>query len=115
MRYIAAYLLAVLGGNSSPDVNSIEQILGSVGVKANREAVQKLIDEMKGRDIADILSIGNQKIAESVTPKTSDGYDDGQQTVVQTNQTAVNTTSGTPEVVAVTSTDDTDDFGSLFD
>lgn len=32
MRYVAAYLLAVLGGNSSPSKNDVTKILESIGL-----------------------------------------------------------------------------------
>merc|ERR1712193_143485 len=37
MRYVAAYLLAQLGGNDAPDAAAIKAILGSVGVDADEE------------------------------------------------------------------------------
>merc|ERR1711868_23702 len=37
MRYVAAYLLAQLGGNDAPDAAAIKAILGSVGVDADKE------------------------------------------------------------------------------
>ena len=32
MRYVAAYILAVMGGNASPSSADLTEILGSVGV-----------------------------------------------------------------------------------
>merc|ERR1712151_733209 len=37
MRYVAAYLLAQLGGNDAPDAAAIKAILGSVGDDADEE------------------------------------------------------------------------------
>lgn len=42
MRYVAAYLLAVLGGNTSPSVKDIKAILGSVGIEAEDERLNKV-------------------------------------------------------------------------
>merc|ERR1712189_158814 len=36
MRYVAAYLLAQLGGNDAPDAAAIKAILSSVGVDADK-------------------------------------------------------------------------------
>ncbi|KAJ8946141.1 hypothetical protein NQ314_008963 [Rhamnusium bicolor] len=41
MRYVAAYLLAVLGGKASPAAADLEKILGSVGVEADGERLKK--------------------------------------------------------------------------
>merc|ERR1711976_531854 len=41
MRYVAAYLLAQLGGNDAPDAAAIKAILGSVGVDADEEKLTK--------------------------------------------------------------------------
>ena len=37
MRYVAAYLLAVLGGNASPSADDISAIISSVGIDAEDE------------------------------------------------------------------------------
>ena len=34
MRYVAAYLLASLGGNTQPSADDVKKILSSVGVEA---------------------------------------------------------------------------------
>lgn len=42
MRYIAAYLLAVLGGNESPTSKDLKKILDSVGIETDDERVNKV-------------------------------------------------------------------------
>lgn len=42
MRYVAAYLLAALGGNTSPSAKDIKDILGSVGIEADDERLNKV-------------------------------------------------------------------------
>lgn len=42
MRYVAAYLLAVLGGNTSPSAKDIKAILGSVGIEADDDRLNKV-------------------------------------------------------------------------
>eukprot|EP01119_Soliformovum_irregulare_P021715 TRINITY_DN728_c1_g2_i1.p1 TRINITY_DN728_c1_g2~~TRINITY_DN728_c1_g2_i1.p1 ORF type:complete len:116 (-),score=42.89 TRINITY_DN728_c1_g2_i1:86-433(-) len=63
MRNIAAYLLAVLGGNSSPDAAAITKILASVGVAADADKINKLVSELKGKDINDVIAKGSTKLA----------------------------------------------------
>lgn len=54
MRYVAAYLLAVLGGNENPTAADIEKILGSVGIDVDEEKLSKVISELKGKSINDV-------------------------------------------------------------
>jgi len=63
MRIIAAYLLAVLGGNNSPKAADITKILGSVGIEADAARVDKLIAELTGKNIEDVIKAGSAKLA----------------------------------------------------
>ena len=58
MRHVAAYLLAVLGGKESPTAADIEKILSSVGIEADSEKVKKVIGELSGKKIDDIIEEG---------------------------------------------------------
>ena len=42
MRYVAAYLLAVLGGKSNPSKEQVEAILESVGLDVDDERLSKV-------------------------------------------------------------------------
>merc|ERR1739848_860820 len=63
MRYVAAYLLAQLGGNGSPSAADIKKILASVGVDADEERLGKVISELSGKNIEDVLAEGREKLA----------------------------------------------------
>merc|ERR1712227_640083 len=63
MRYVAAYLLAQLGGNDAPDAAAIKAILGSVGVDADEEKLNKVISELSCKAIDDVLAEGKEKLA----------------------------------------------------
>ncbi|KAF8661349.1 hypothetical protein AX16_001444 [Volvariella volvacea WC 439] len=63
MRHIAAYLLLQLGGNSSPSAADIKKVLGSVGIEADDERLDKLISELEGKDIAALIAEGSGKLA----------------------------------------------------
>ncbi|XP_048401668.1 large ribosomal subunit protein P2-like [Stegostoma tigrinum] len=63
MRYVAAYLLAVLGGNASPSSKDIKKILDSVGIEADDERLNKVISELKGKNVDDVIAAGNAKLA----------------------------------------------------
>lgn len=81
MRYVAAYLLAALGGNASPSAKDIKNILGSVGIEADDERLNKVWDiyyngnytdrllhfivislqvigELNGKDINEVMNSG---------------------------------------------------------
>nr|XP_020639844.1 60S acidic ribosomal protein P2 [Pogona vitticeps] len=63
MRYVAAYLLAVLGGNESPSSKDLKKILDSVGIETDYERVNKVISELNGKNIEDVIAQGNSKLA----------------------------------------------------
>ncbi|KAK6472225.1 60S acidic ribosomal protein P2 [Huso huso] len=63
MRYVAAYLLAVLGGNTRPSSKDIKNILGSVGIEADDQCLNKVISELNGKDINDVMNSGLSKLA----------------------------------------------------
>lgn len=58
MRYVAAYLLASLGSKSSPTAADIEKILGSVGIECEKDKVSKVISELKGKNLEEVIEEG---------------------------------------------------------
>merc|ERR1712170_189380 len=63
MRYVAAYMLASLGGKDNPSAADIEKILSSVGIEAESDKVKKVIDELKGKDLEEVIAEGTKKLA----------------------------------------------------
>ncbi|KAH1090291.1 hypothetical protein J1N35_017548 [Gossypium stocksii] len=63
MKVVAAYLLAVLGGNASPSADDLKNILASVGADAEEESLQLLLSEVKGKDITELIASGREKLA----------------------------------------------------
>ncbi|XP_043827359.1 60S acidic ribosomal protein P2 isoform X1 [Dromiciops gliroides] len=63
MRYVAAYLLAVLGGNDSPNSKDLKKILDSVGIETDEERMKKVIGELSGKNIEDVIAQGSSKLA----------------------------------------------------
>jgi Ribosomal protein L12E/L44/L45/RPP1/RPP2 len=59
MRYVAAYLLAALGGKDNPNSADIEKILSSVGIEAEGEKLKKVINELNGKNIEELIAAGN--------------------------------------------------------
>ena len=58
MRYVAAYLLAVLGAKENPSSADIEKILGSVGIEADAAKLKKVIAELSGKSIEELIKAG---------------------------------------------------------
>ncbi|WRX33166.1 hypothetical protein QQP08_027074 [Theobroma cacao] len=63
MKVIAAYLLAVLGGNTCPSADDLKDILGSVGAEADDDKIELLLSEVKGKDITELIAAGREKLA----------------------------------------------------
>lgn len=63
MRHVAAYLLAVLGGNANPSAKDVQAILSSVGIEAESSNLEKVISELKGKNVEELIAAGQEKLA----------------------------------------------------
>nr|GMD20385.1 60S acidic ribosomal protein P2B-like [Ipomoea batatas] len=63
MKVIAAYLLAVLGGNACPSAGDIKKILSSVGAEADDDRIELLLSQVEGKDITELVAAGREKLA----------------------------------------------------
>merc|ERR1712193_119695 len=63
MRYVAAYLLAALGGNENPTTNDIKTILESVGVGYDEERASLVVNQCQGKSVAELIEAGSAKMA----------------------------------------------------
>ena len=63
MKHLAAYLLLGLGGNTSPSASDIKGVLDAVGIEADDERLEKLLSELEGKDINELISAGSEKLA----------------------------------------------------
>ncbi|KAM0947493.1 putative ribosomal protein P2 [Dioscorea sansibarensis] len=63
MKVLAAYLLAVYGGNVAPSADDLKQILASVGAEADDGRINLLLSQVKGKDITELIAIGREKFA----------------------------------------------------
>ncbi|CAK9207063.1 unnamed protein product [Sphagnum troendelagicum] len=63
MKVVAAYLLALLGGNESPSAKDLKSILGSVGAEADDDRISFLLRELEGKDILEVIASGKEKFA----------------------------------------------------
>ncbi|KAI3420528.1 uncharacterized protein J3R85_012747 [Psidium guajava] len=63
MKAIAAYLLAALGGNTTPTADDLKGILGSVGAEVDDDRIELLLSEVNGKDITELIASGREKLA----------------------------------------------------
>ncbi|KAI9293192.1 ribosomal protein 60S [Neoconidiobolus thromboides FSU 785] len=63
MRYIAAYLLLQLGGNTAPTAADIKTVLSSVGIDAEEERLTALLTQLEGKDVNALIAEGLPKLA----------------------------------------------------
>jgi len=54
MKHLAAYLLLGLGGNTSPSAEDVKGVLDSVGIESDSDRLDKLISELKGKDLQEV-------------------------------------------------------------
>merc|ERR1712230_351986 len=63
MRYLAAYLLLQTGGNASPSKEDIKSVLDAAGVETDEERLSKLLSELEGKDVNELIQEGSSKLA----------------------------------------------------
>lgn len=63
MKYLAAYLLLVQGGNASPSALDITEILATVGVDADASRISALLADLEGKSVDELIQLGNSKMA----------------------------------------------------
>ncbi|KAG6547694.1 hypothetical protein Mapa_011144 [Marchantia paleacea] len=63
MKVVAAYMLALLGGNPSPSAKDLRAILSSVGAEADNAKISFLLKELEGKDILEVIASGREKFA----------------------------------------------------
>lgn len=52
-----------MGGNKDPSAADIEKILGSVGIESDSERLNKVISELKGKTVDEVIAKGKEKLA----------------------------------------------------
>ena len=58
MRYIAAYLLAVLGGNESPSKSDVTGILSAGGIEVDQALFDQVYNQLNGKSLDEIIAAG---------------------------------------------------------
>ncbi|KAL5604327.1 hypothetical protein BROUX41_002300 [Berkeleyomyces rouxiae] len=63
MKFLAAYLLLNLAGDESPSKEAIVKVLSSVGIESDDERLDKLLAELEGKTISELIAEGSAKLA----------------------------------------------------
>ena len=62
MRHLAAYILLVCGGNATPSAGDVTSVLSQAGIEVDTERLEKLIGELAGKDINELVELGKEKL-----------------------------------------------------
>lgn len=63
MKYLAAYLLLVQGGNTSPSSSDVSSLLQSVGIEVEESRLSALLKDLEGKSVEELIAEGNTKLA----------------------------------------------------
>ncbi|AQZ16661.1 RPP2B (YDR382W) [Zygosaccharomyces parabailii] len=64
MKYLAAYLLLVEGGNAKPSARDIKHVVESIGVEAEDSRIESLLSSLEGKtSLNELIAEGQQKLA----------------------------------------------------
>jgi len=69
MKYIAAYLLSVIGGNKSPTAADVRKILEAAKANVDDESLEIVIKELHGKSVYDVMDAGVSKLVASSGPR----------------------------------------------
>lgn len=62
MRHLAAYLLLTVGGNATPSVEDVTNVLSQAGIETDSERLAALFTELQGKDINELIALGKEKL-----------------------------------------------------
>jgi|SaaInlStandDraft_6_1057023.scaffolds.fasta_scaffold48525_1 large subunit ribosomal protein LP2 len=63
MRYIAAYVLLVLGGKANPSVSQMKAVLEAGGVSVDEARMNEVMAALKGKNINELIAEGKGMMA----------------------------------------------------
>mmetsp|Transcript_142239 Transcript_142239/g.248006 ORF Transcript_142239/g.248006 Transcript_142239/m.248006 type:complete len:117 (+) Transcript_142239:100-450(+) len=62
LKYVAAYLMAVLAGNDSPSAEDIQKILESVEAEYDESIASELVSQLEGKTVHEVIAEGKEKL-----------------------------------------------------
>ena len=63
MKYLAAYLLLVNAGTATPSAADVKAVLSAADIEVEEEKVEKLISELDGKNVEELIAEGNEKLS----------------------------------------------------
>ena len=63
MKYVAAYLLAVIGGKATPTKEQVVEILKAAKAEIDDAKLDALFKEVEGKDAYELIAAGKEKMA----------------------------------------------------
>jgi len=63
MKYLGAYMLAVMGGNASPSAADIKKILETAGIEIDDSVLTRVMSELEGKDVMELITEGKAKLS----------------------------------------------------
>ncbi|KAF7636451.1 hypothetical protein Mgra_00004039 [Meloidogyne graminicola] len=63
MKYVAAYMLASLGGNAQPSAKDLEKILGAGGLDVDMENANAVVKALEGKNLEEVIAAGEKKLS----------------------------------------------------
>merc|ERR1719462_1138826 len=63
MKYLGAYLMAVIGGKEAPTAKDIKTILEAGGIEFEQEMIDRVIEKMDGKQAHELIAAGYGKFA----------------------------------------------------
>ncbi|KAG0666571.1 60S acidic ribosomal protein P2 [Maudiozyma exigua] len=64
MKYLAAYLLLIQGGNATPSAADIKAVVESVGIEVDDSRISELLSSLEGKgSLEEIIAAGSSKFA----------------------------------------------------
>jgi large subunit ribosomal protein LP2 len=63
MKYLAAYMMLVLAGNQTPSAADVTNVLKSVGVDADAERLNVLLEKLNGKNLEQLVAEGSAKLS----------------------------------------------------
>jgi len=73
MRHVAAYILAVMGGQKDPSEKDVKAILNSVGIEPDSKNLAVVINQLKGKNVFQLIQEGQALLANMDMPSGGGG------------------------------------------
>ena len=64
MKYVAAYLMLVLGGNDAPTAEDVKALLGSAEIEVDDARLTEFAADIVGKDVSEMLAKGLEKMTD---------------------------------------------------